>query len=721
MINYLKFINFPSPSISAKMQCNAILQYFLSVNRNNVVSLPAKVTTMELRVKLRYKSTSDFGKGDQLQFDNSLAHALEWLYDEDLLDDEHTWFYCMEGVLPIYVMISIVTDIFVLSLQEYAATNIKDYILRMEDGNDKSGWNENKPSLVYLDGDIVIGRVRSFTSEVILWAAYLYVCLRADIGENNEKFKRAKDVLYKLFWKKTGLKEEFVKESFLMTHFDQTKHDFAMDVLRRFKEEKSVVDNDSNQPPINVNMEESVLNRISASDMRYYYEGWRNGKHGAICQRNSIYRFVEQARGESGMLDDVKKDEKDNPIVAIGIVAFWLQFNSRKDTIIKRLTKYNCEIPKDIRELFDNYTKIRFEQFKKEHRDDPDTWDWNWEYEFYAKVIIPKEISFNKRTEALFDYISDSDIVLVRAVMTNYIKYLKKTRTEKGYRVSPEFLVLRSIATFNKCALEDLEDNEISTILDKLESEGYVKVAWVEGHSPEDVRLLDKGRTYLKQLEEGKCVIDVPPVDTQQPSSEEFSTGDSSQMTQPDDDSEYNQDVEDEEWDDTYDYIFEKRVKPQALFKALKGIKYSEKITDRRFYYVAYRVFDAINYFSKGTSEHHYLRWINLHYNDSENRWIDDHAHLYLFRFKLDGTAKELKVHPSKWNTIKMYSDLAEIHFKLANAMKNTFTFVVDDNGRELKDSESYEHLKDYPQYLSGAKWIIDRYLVLDEAYINKG
>lgn len=175
------------------------------------------------------------------------------------------------------------------------------------------------------------------------------------------------------------------------------------------------------------------------------------------------------------------------------------------------------------------------------------------------------------------------------------------------------------------------------------------------------------------------------------------------------------------EWDDCMDYIFDKRVRPQALFHAMKGIKYSTKIKVRRFYYVAYRVFDAINYFSKGTSEHQYLQWINLHFNDIEHKWIDDHDHIYLFRFKLDGSAKELKVHPSKWNTIKMYSDLAEIHYNLAKDLKNTFTFVVDGNGNELKDSDSYEHLKDYPQFLSGAIWYDDKYLFTEDVFINRG
>lgn len=466
---------------------------------------------MELRVKLRYKSTYDFGEGDHLRFDKSLAHALEWLYDEDNFEDERTWLYCMSGVLPIYVMMSIVTDFFIFALQEYAETNINDYILRMEEGNDKHGWNENKPILLNLGEEIVIGKVHTFTSEVILWAAYLYACFRADTDEENERLKKAKEVLYKLFWKKTGMKKEYVNDTFLMKHFDQTIHDLAMDVLHRYKEDKHVVDNKSKQSSINKNMEESVLGKISATNLRAYYEGWRNGKHGSICQKNGIYRFVEQARGKSGMLDDVKRKEEDNPIVAIGIVAYWLQFNSRMDPVIKRLTKYNCEIPKDIREQFDNYTKIRFEQFRKEHRDDPNTLDWDWEYEFYVNTIIPHEIAFNKRTEALFDYISDSDIKLVQTVMKNYIKYLKKRRADKGYQVSPDLLVLRAINSGDETKQEDLEEFEVNTILDNLEKKGYIKVAWIEGHKPEAVRLLDKGRVYLKQLEKGGAIAETKP------------------------------------------------------------------------------------------------------------------------------------------------------------------------------------------------------------------
>jgi DNA-binding PadR family transcriptional regulator len=51
-----------------------------------------------------------------------------------------------------------------------------------------------------------------------------------------------------------------------------------------------------------------------------------------------------------------------------------------------------------------------------------------------------------------------------------------------------------------------LEEFEVNTILDNLEEKGYIHVAWIEDHKPEGVRLLDKGRVYLKQLEEGSVV-----------------------------------------------------------------------------------------------------------------------------------------------------------------------------------------------------------------------
>mgnify|MGYP006872981393 CR=1 FL=1 len=254
-----------------------------------------------------------------------------------------------------------------------------------------------------------------------------------------------------------------------------------------------------------IEMEPSVLNRISANNIGYYYEGWRNGKAGAISQENGIYRFIEQTHGKSGLLQHVHDKTEDNPVVAVGIVAYWLMYKQGKDIVLQRLTKYT-HVPETPREMLELYTQERYDQFKKANRDNPDAMDldWDWDFEFYTKYIIPHEMQLNKISEALFDYISDDDIKLVQSVMNNYIKYLKRVRQEKGYQVNPELLVLRSIANEDVFMLEDLEDFEINTIFDQLESGGYVHVAWIEGHTPEAIRILDKGRAYLKQLESVK-------------------------------------------------------------------------------------------------------------------------------------------------------------------------------------------------------------------------
>lgn len=477
-----------------------------------------------VRLKRNYTDTSQFDN-DILPWGKALATSLQWLYDDDEFEDDslseaeydRNMLYYMDGVLPICDFMSVVTDVIYLAFQDFGGPNIKNYINLLQDFETRK-WGD-KPHLQY-DGEcMILGKVSIFTTEVILWAAYLYCHIRKDFEPENERVVRADKLLYKLYARQTCLKPELVKDTFLMKHFNQTAVAFLKHIPIQGKDSK---EGGTHSDLKSVNMEESVIGKISANNIRYYYEGWRNGKHGSICQKDGIYRFVEMARGKSGMLDDVNRNDEDNPIVAKGIVAYWLQFNSRMDTVIKRLTKYNCEIPKDIREQFENYTQIRFEQFRREHRDDPNTLDWDWDREFYANVIIPHEMAFNKQSEALFDYISDSDIVLVRGVMNSYINYLKKIRTEKGYQVNPELLVLRAIDSGDETKQEDLEEFEVNTILDKLEEKGYIHVAWIEGHKPEGVRLLDKGRYYLKQLEEGSIVVEPKPVVTpQQPVKEQ--------------------------------------------------------------------------------------------------------------------------------------------------------------------------------------------------------
>lgn len=179
-------------------------------------------------------------------------------------------------------------------------------------------------------------------------------------------------------------------------------------------------------------MEQSVLVYISPNNVCFYYEGWRNGKKGAIAQlKHGEFHFVEQVKNGS-FIDDVYPNQPEkNPVVAVGITAYWLQYKRNTNPWLKALTKYeNNYIPQDIREQFEEYTVMRFEEFHEIHRDDIRTLHWNWEEEFLTRYIITHEKMLNKQSEKLFDYISDDDIKIIRLLMDEYIAFLQSASSK---------------------------------------------------------------------------------------------------------------------------------------------------------------------------------------------------------------------------------------------------------------------------------------------------
>lgn len=390
--------------------------------------------------------------------------------------------------------------------------------------------------------------------------------------------------------------------------------------------------------PQNTQMEESVLDKIPANNWCYYYEGWRNGKKGGFIQEQGKYRFREMFRNKNGNLENVHNKEDEDPIVAIGIVAFWLIFKQGKELVLQKLTKYTF-IPESMPEMFEIYTKERFDEFRKMNRDNPDTLDWDWDFEFYTNYIIPHELAFNKQSEALFDYISDSDIALVRAVMDRYIKYLKDIRTEKGYQ-----------------AKEDTIETPLKT---------------------PQIPLAPKG--FGQEEEEEK--------------------------------------KEEEKWDDTFDFIFDEKINPREVKRVIETVK-SDKIKDRRFYYVSFRILKVLKWIPIETLESDYLRWINCHFKCG---WEKNKNQKKAFLFNLEGTVKDLDdLHPSEWKDDSLYGKLGKYYRLLAISFKNTFTLTII-NGKSVYNSESYEHLKDRVEFLSGARDVHGLLWAPDEAYINDG
>ncbi len=174
-----------------------------------------------------------------------------------------------------------------------------------------------------------------------------------------------------------------------------------------------------------------------------------------------------------------------------------------------------------------------------------------------------------------------------------------------------------------------------------------------------------------------------------------------------------------EEWDSSRDGIFNKKIKPQAVKKAISSVE-SEKITDRPYYYVAFTILKILKYIPQKTSPRDFLLWVNLHFNCG---WSEDPKKKQLY-FRLEGIVKKLsKKHPSEWkddadNGEKYWGNMNIDYYNLAISFKNVFTMA---EGGSVDNSESFEHLRDRVGFLSGAIYAHGLLWAPDDAYINDG
>lgn len=174
----------------------------------------------------------------------------------------------------------------------------------------------------------------------------------------------------------------------------------------------------------------------------------------------------------------------------------------------------------------------------------------------------------------------------------------------------------------------------------------------------------------------------------------------------------------DEEWDDTFDFIFDKKIKPWEVKRAIDTVE-SEKTKNRRFFYVSFRILKVLKWFPIDTPESDYLKWINCHFKCG---WEKNKNQKKAFLFNLEGTVKEVldDLHPSEWKDDSLYGKLGKHYRLLAVSFKNVFTMTIVD-GKPDGESESYEHLKDRVNFLTGARDYHGALWAPDEAYINDG
>lgn len=182
---------------------------------------------------------------------------------------------------------------------------------------------------------------------------------------------------------------------------------------------------------------ESLLDKIpQESQFYYYFRGcWANGKEGSITDStgHGIYRFFPSYKDADGNLLDPKRDYNDYvtyPIVATGIIGYWLHYRKNNDRLASYLSWTKEEVRKNISQIFTDYTEDKLNQFIEREQESPSSWRRNLEKEFYTDFIIRNEELLNEQTEALMDYITPSDQQQVKEVIAEYMLFLEEKRNE---------------------------------------------------------------------------------------------------------------------------------------------------------------------------------------------------------------------------------------------------------------------------------------------------
>ena len=119
-----------------------------------------------------------------------------------------------------------------------------------------------------------------------------------------------------------------------------------------------------------------------------------------------------------------------NPVVAIGIVGYWLHYRKNNDRLASYTTWSKDEERKNTLKIFNDYTEDKLKQYVEREQYSPSSWRRDLEMEFYTDFIIRNEEPLNEQSKALFEYITKDDRKLVEEVIEEYMKYLKIKKAE---------------------------------------------------------------------------------------------------------------------------------------------------------------------------------------------------------------------------------------------------------------------------------------------------
>lgn len=175
----------------------------------------------------------------------------------------------------------------------------------------------------------------------------------------------------------------------------------------------------------------SYIDKIKINTLKYG-DGWANGKSGQIADLSNNYQLRFLETDENGLRFLQNEEEKIKlPIIACGFVA-WLIKHWKEDT----------------KTIFENYLKIRLNQYVDLHKNAPDAHKRDLEKDFFRNYLSQEE-KWIKQSEAIFEFIQTNEADLIREYISNYYDYISQfiKLPYKVYKTFDEAIV--------NCSLED--------------------------------------------------------------------------------------------------------------------------------------------------------------------------------------------------------------------------------------------------------------------------
>jgi hypothetical protein len=172
-----------------------------------------------------------------------------------------------------------------------------------------------------------------------------------------------------------------------------------------------------------------MIEKISTQPDCLCAASWANGKYEYIVdlENNCCFRFIEREKYP------YPDQQKAQPIIACGFVGWLLKHkgniasgNYLLDCFKEKQTKLNSV---DSTQIYDGYLKSRLEMYRKEHKGDLD-FKRDLERDFYF-IHKAQEMLLVKKSEALYDFLPERDVELIKEYVRYYFKYVDNLIREK--------------------------------------------------------------------------------------------------------------------------------------------------------------------------------------------------------------------------------------------------------------------------------------------------